>query len=83
MKIGLVGIIIKGDRTVASAVQQILSEYGDLIVGRMGLPNMAQNVSMITLGVKGDNDRISAMAGKLGRLKNVKVKSVVTDVENE
>ena len=83
MKLGFVGIIIEGDRSVASSVQQILAEYGDLIVGRMGLPNLANNVCMITVGVKGSQEKISAMAGKLGRLKGVKVKSAVSDIEVE
>ena len=81
MKLGFVGIIIEGDRSVASSVQAILSEYSDLIVGRMGLPNLEHNVCMITVGVKGSQERISAMAGKLGRLKNVKVKSAVSDID--
>ena len=81
MKLGFVGIIIEGDRSVASSVQQILAEYGDFIVGRMGLPNLENNVCMITVGVKGAQEKISAMAGKLGRLKGVKVKSAVSDVE--
>lgn len=80
MKLGFVGIIIEGDRSVASAVQQILAEFAELIVGRMGLPNLEHNVCMITVGVKGEQEKISAMAGKLGRLKGVKVKSAVSDI---
>ena len=83
MKLGFVGIIIEGDRAVATSVQTILTEFADLIVGRMGLPNLAHNVCMITIGVKGAPERISAMAGKLGRLKGVKVKSAVSDINVE
>ena len=81
MKLGFVGIIIEGDRAVALTIQQILTEYADLIVGRMGLPNLENNICMITIGVKGAQERISALAGKLGRLKNVKVKSAVSDID--
>lgn len=83
MKLGFVGIIIEGDRAVASSVQSILAEYGDLIVGRMGLPDTANNVFMITVGVKGSQERISALSGKLGRIKGVKVKSAVSDLNVE
>jgi putative iron-only hydrogenase system regulator len=83
MKLGFVGIIIEGDRSVASSVQAILSEYADLIVGRMGLPSLANNVCMITVGVKGPQEKISALSGKLGRLKGVKVKSAVSDIDVE
>lgn len=81
MKLGVVGIIIEGDRSVAGNVNEILSEYGDLIIGRMGLPNPDENVYLISLGVKGSNEKISALTGKIGRLKGVKVKSAVTDVD--
>ncbi len=80
MKLGFVGIIIEGDKSVAASVQLILTEFSDLIVGRMGLPNLAHKVCMITVGVQGEPERISAMAGKLGRLKGVKVKSAVSDL---
>jgi metal-responsive CopG/Arc/MetJ family transcriptional regulator len=46
----------------------------------MGLPNLAHKVCMITVGVQGEPERISAMAGKLGRLKGCKVKSAVSDL---
>ena len=83
MKLGFIGIIIEGDRSIASSVQAILSEYAELIVGRMGLPSLANNVCMITIGVKGPQEKISALSGRLGRLKGVKVKSAVSDIEVE
>lgn len=81
MKLGFVGIIIEGDRSVSMQVQSILAENSSIIIGRMGLPNCEENVFMITLGVKGTNEQISALTGRLGRIKNVKVKSAVSDVE--
>lgn len=83
MKIGVVGIIIEDNRKSANAVQSVLSEYGDLIVGRMGLPHLANGVCLISVGVKGSVEKISAMTGKLGRIPFVKVKTAVSDVEIE
>lgn len=81
MKIGFVGIIIEGDRGVAEQVQRILADNSKIIIGRMGLPDYEQNIFMITVGIKGTNEQISAMTGRLGRLKSVKVKSAVSDIE--
>lgn len=80
MKLGVVGIIVE-DKSVAQAVNAILSEYSNLIVGRMGLPDISGNISLISVAVKGTNESISAMTGKIGRIKNVKIKSAVSDVE--
>ncbi len=79
MKIGVIGIIIEGDRKIASSVNAILSEYGDIITGRMGVPNLAENVYVISVAVKATNERISALTGRLGRLNGVKAKAAVTD----
>lgn len=79
MKIGVIGIVIEKDKEVVSKVQELLSSYAQLILGRMGVPNHETGVNVISLIVKGTNEDISALTGKLGRLNNVKVKSAVTE----
>ena len=80
MRIGVMGIIIEKDRTMAESVQHVLSENGDIIVARTGVPDRENEVYVISLIVKGTNERISALAGKLGKLKSIKVKTAVSDV---
>ena len=82
-RIGVVGIVIEGNRDVAMEVQKILSENGDIILGRMGIPDREDNISAISLIVKGESERISALTGKLGRLERVNIKSALTSVEIE
>ncbi len=82
-RIGVVGIVIEGNRDVAMEVQKILSENGDIILGRMGIPDREDDISAISLIVKGESERISALTGKLGRLERVNVKSALTSVEIE
>ena len=81
--IGVVGIVIEGNRDGAMEVQKILSENGDIILGRMGIPDREDNISAISLIVKGESERISALTGKLGRLERVNVKSALTSVETD
>lgn len=82
-RIGVVGIVIEGNRDVAMEVQKILSENGDMILGRMGIPDREDKISAISLIVKGESERISALTGKLGRLERVNVKSALTSVETD
>ena len=79
-KIGVVGIIIT-DKIVVPEVQTLLSEYGDIILGRMGIPDRAHGIHAISIVVEGANEKISALTGKLGRLNDVVVKSAVTNIE--
>lgn len=78
-KLGIVGVIIT-DRSVAQDVQSVLSDFGDIIIGRMGVPDKANGINAIALIVEGSTEQISAMTGKLGRLDSVSVKSAVTTV---
>lgn len=75
-RLGVVGIVIE-DRSVAPQVNKILSDYGEIIIGRMGLPNQVEKAAIISLIVNGTTDEIGAMTGKLGNLKQVTVKSAL------
>ena len=37
-RIGVVGIVVKGGRSVVAEMQKVLSDFADIIVGRMGVP---------------------------------------------
>ena len=78
MRIGVMGIIIEKDRTVAESVQQILSAHADIITARTGVPDKERGIYVISLILRGTNEQISALAGKLGKLRNIKVKSAVS-----
>lgn len=79
-KIAIVGVIIT-NRTIVPEVQSVLSDFGDIIIGRMGVPDKANGINAIALIVEGENEQLSALTGKLGRLDSVSVKSAVTSVE--
>ena len=76
-RIGVIGIVIE-DKNVVIELQRLLSEFGDIIIGRMGVPR--ENVSAISLIVEGTTERISALTGKLGQM-NLTVKSAITSYE--
>lgn len=80
-RIGVVGIVLKADKNVALEMQRTLSDFADIIVGRMGVPR--QGVNTIALIVEGEQERISALTGKLGRFDGLSVKSALTSVEIE
>ena len=42
-RIGVVGIVLKGDKNVAVEMQKVLSEFADIIIGRMGVPREEAN----------------------------------------
>ncbi len=76
-RLGIVGIIVE-DREKSAAINAILHQYADIIVGRLGIPYRDRGISIISLAVDGSNEDISAMTGKIGQLEGVSVKSVIT-----
>ena len=80
-RIGVIGIVIKGDRAVAVEMQKVLSEFGDIIIGRMGMPRPEANI--ISLIVEGSVERVSALTGRLGKFPELSVKSALTSIEVE
>jgi putative iron-only hydrogenase system regulator len=76
-RLGFVGIIVHERKKVADRVNKILSEYGDEIVARVGLPYKEKDCSVITLIVDMNSDRLGALTGKLGEIEGVSVKSAL------
>ena len=75
-RIGAVLVLVseEGD---TQRINSIISEHSDLILGRQGIPLRDRSANVISLVMEGDTDRIGSLAGKLGRLEGVKVKSVL------
>ena len=78
-RIGVVGIVLKGDRETVMEMQNVLSDFADVIVGRMGVPRKEANA--IALIVEGSPERISALTGRLGKFPSLSVKSAMTAFE--
>jgi putative iron-only hydrogenase system regulator len=70
-------IILVGEAGDTGRINAIISEHADLILGRQGIPLRERSVNVISLVLEGDTDMIGSLAGKLGRLPGVKVKSVL------
>ena len=80
-RVALIGIIVS-DRTSAEKMNAILHEYGDCIIGRMGVPYKKRGISIISIALDASADVISALSGKLGALPNVSTKTVYTKTPN-
>ena len=77
-RIAVIGIVVQSRGESARKLNEILSSFADIIVGRMGIPYKERNVSVISIIVDGTNDEIGALAGKLGNINGVKVKVALT-----
>ncbi|MBO7298459.1 MAG: iron-only hydrogenase system regulator [Kiritimatiellae bacterium] len=76
-RLGFVGVIIDKSDDNVSIVNEVLSEYSSIIVGRMGIPYRERGCAVITLVVDATNDEIGSLTGKLGNIQGVSVKSAL------
>ena len=71
----VLAIIVKESASVA-ALNDFLHQYGDFIIGRMGIPYRQRGVNVISVAMDAPADVISALSGKIGRLPGITAKTV-------
>lgn len=76
-RIGTITILVL-DRSRSAEINQIISEFSDIVLCRQGLPFHQRPVAVISLIVEGLPDRINTLTGRLGRLQGVESKAVLT-----
>ena len=78
-RLAVIGIVVESNVNV-DKMNAVLSEYGEYIIGRMGIPHRAKNVNVISVVLDAPNDIISALSGKLGRLDGINSKTLYSKV---
>ena len=78
-RVAVMSIIVENTES-AEAVNAILHDYGEYIIGRMGLPYRKRGINIISIALDAPQDRISALSGKIGRLDGVSVKTAYSGV---
>ena len=73
-RIAVMSIIVE-DRESAESLNRLLHNYGNYIIGRMGLPYEKKNLSLMSVALDAPENTISELAGKVGNLPNISVKT--------
>lgn len=78
-RIALIGIIVENTEVV-DTINQLLHDYGEYIIGRMGIPYKLKKLNVISIVMDADNNTISSLSGKLGMLEGISVKTVYSKI---
>ncbi|MDO4414885.1 MAG: iron-only hydrogenase system regulator [Erysipelotrichaceae bacterium] len=73
-RIAVIAIIVE-DRSSSKQMNDILHEYGDYIIGRMGIPYRSKGISLVSVAIDAPNEIISALCGKLGNVQGLTAKA--------
>lgn len=74
-RVAIIGIILES-RDSAQILNDILHDYSDCIVGRMGLPYPKKSINVISIVVDATQDTINTLSGKIGKLPGITSKVV-------
>ena len=78
-RVAVMSIILE-DNAHAEEINDILHLYGRYIIGRMGLPYRVKNISIVSVAMDAPPDTISSLAGKLGNLDGISVKTAYSNI---
>ena len=78
-RVAVISIIIENPESVQT-MNEILHQYSEYIIGRMGIPYRAKGVNIISIAVDAPQDKISALSGKIGKLPGVTAQAAYSNV---
>lgn len=84
IKLGVIAIVINKDSDDnIKKLNEILHDFRNIIIGRMGLPYPKRKLAMISIMVEGKEDEINSLSGKLGMIKDLSIKTAYSNVSFE
>ncbi len=78
-RVAVISIIVEKGEQV-EAINALLHECAEFIIGRMGIPYRRRGVSIISIAIDAPQDVIAALSGKIGKLSGVSVKTAYSAV---
>jgi putative iron-only hydrogenase system regulator len=78
-RVAIIAVVVE-DPDSTEALNQLLHDYAEYIIGRMGVPYQKKQVSLISIMVDAPQKVVSALAGKLGMLPGVSAKTLYAKV---
>lgn len=73
-RVAVISIIVENQDSVAK-LNEILHEFKDYVIGRIGIPYKAKNISIISVAIDAPQNKINTLTGLLGRLEGISAKA--------
>ena len=81
-RVAVMSMVVENPDSVEK-LNAFLHEYGEFIIGRMGIPYRKRGISIISVAMDAPQNTIAALAGKIGGLNGVSVKTAYSSVINK
>lgn len=77
-KLAVISAILDAPKEVQTIFNNIIVDYKHMVKGRMGIPLDQEEITVICITVVGEINEINSLTGKLGRIKNIQVKTSIS-----
>ena len=75
-KLAEIAIVVSHREKAACSVNDVLTQYGDYIIARMGVPHRQKQLSLISIVMEAPMEKIDELCAKLQEVKNIQVKVI-------
>ena len=72
-RVAVISIIVTEAGPVET-LNELLHEYAEYIIGRMGIPYKEKGINIISIAIDAPMDKINSLSGELGRLSGINAK---------
>ena len=73
-RVAVISIIVENAESVVR-LNELLHEYGEYIIGRMGIPYRAKGINIISVAIDAPQDKINSLTGLIGKLDGITAKA--------
>ena len=81
-RVALLGIVMEKQES-AEKLNALLHKYAEFIIGRMGIPYKERGISIISVALDAPADKISALAGAIGRIDGISSKTIYSKLSDK
>lgn len=79
-RVAVISIIVEDAESVA-ALNELLHEYGEYVIGRMGIPYRSKHINIISIAIDAPQDKINTLTGRIGKLHGVSAKAAYSKAD--
>ncbi len=80
-RVAVMSIIVENPDSV-ERLNSLLHDFSEFIIGRMGIPYRKRSISIISVALDAPQNTIAALAGKIGGIPGISVKTAYSGVTN-
>lgn len=76
LKLAEIAIVVPHREKSAASINDLLSQYGEFIIARMGVPHRQKQLNLISVVLEAPAEKIEELVAKLGQVNNIQVKII-------